>query len=132
MAKIDGPGEVDRLGNSFGKVQKYSFGVSRDSMKKVYVDEILKKGRDCKTPGPDQYTLDAGFAQNPRSGSRYSIRPRNDLFVLHLKKQSKLPGPGNYHSSEVLIGKSLNNSMMQNVPSTAFSKAKDRFRVSRF
>jgi hypothetical protein len=60
--KIDGPGEVDRLGNSFGKVQKYSFGVSRDSMKKVYVDEILKKGRDCKTPGPDQYTLDAGFA----------------------------------------------------------------------
>ena len=89
MAKIDGPGEVDRLGNSFGKVQKYSFGVSRDSMKKVYVDEILKKGRDCKTPGPDQYTLDAGFAQNPRSGSRYSIRPRNDLFVLNLKKQSK-------------------------------------------
>lgn len=101
-------------------------------MKKVYVDEILKKGRDCKTPGPDQYTLDAGFAQNPRSGSRYSIRPRNDLFVLHLKKQSKLPGPGNYHSSEELIGKSLKNSMMRNVPSTAFSKARDRFRVTRF
>jgi len=39
--RIDGPGEYDRQGNTFGQKVRYSFGVSRDEMKKVYVDEIL-------------------------------------------------------------------------------------------
>ena len=39
------------------QTKKYSFGVSRDSMKKLYVDEILKKGRDSASPGPDRYSL---------------------------------------------------------------------------
>ena len=38
--KIDGPGQIDRHGNDFGQTMRYSFGVSRDSMKKDFVDEI--------------------------------------------------------------------------------------------
>jgi hypothetical protein len=64
-------------------VQKYSFGVSRDSMKKLYVDEIIKKGKDSQSPGPDKYTFDGEFG---RTGSRYTMRPKNDLFTLHLSK----------------------------------------------
>ena len=59
--KIDGPGIYDRQGNTFGQKVRYSFGVSRDDMKKVYVDEILKKGRDSLTPGPDKYPMHDGF-----------------------------------------------------------------------
>lgn len=64
---------------------RYSFGVSRDSMKKLYVDEITKAGKDHASPGPDKYTLEPGFG-TANSGSRYSMRPKNDLFLLHLNK----------------------------------------------
>ena len=60
----------------------YSFGVSRATMKKVYIDEIMKKGNEEKEPGPDAYNLDSSFG--PKVGQRYSMRPKNDPFVLHL------------------------------------------------
>lgn len=102
-------------------------------MKKVYVDEILKKGRDASTPGPDKYTLEEGFGSgSKKAGSRYSFRPKNDMFMLHLEKQKKLPGPGNYISSVDLAGRANLNSKLMNQPKNAFPKADDRFRVTGF
>jgi hypothetical protein len=75
-------------------------------MKKLYVDEIMKKG-DEKTPGPANYEKKAGFGKDaPAHGAaRYSFRPLNDPFVQHLGKQKKLPGPGQYSANEHLAGK---------------------------
>ena len=66
-------------------------------MKKLYVDEILKKG-DHKEPGPASYEKPVGFgAGAPAHGAaRYSMRPKDTSFEQHLGKQGKLPGPGAY------------------------------------
>lgn len=128
--KIDGPGSVDRTGNNFAKSHNLSFGVSRETMKKIYIDEILKKGTTEVEPGPDKYTLDSSFG--PKVGERYSMRPKNDPFVLHLEKQKKLPGPGAYLSNYDMAGKVHLNSRLANQPKNAFSKAQDRFRTTGF
>ena len=36
------------------RTSSYSFGVSRSAMKKLHVDEILKK-KDENLPGPERY-----------------------------------------------------------------------------
>jgi hypothetical protein len=136
--KVDGPGQIDRNGNDFGQTNRYSFGVSRDDMKKCYVDEITKQGKDHPSPGPDKYEAVRGFGNGNvfgttnKSGSRYSMRPKNDLFVHHLDRQRKLPGPGNYHDSVNLAGKASAclNSRLQNQPQNCFPKASDRFRIT--
>jgi len=53
-------------------------------MNKIYIDEIFKKGKTHVEPGPDSYTLNSSFG--PKIGERYSMRPKNDPFVLHLEK----------------------------------------------
>jgi hypothetical protein len=35
----------------------FSFGVSRESMNKIHIQEIEKVGREQKLPGPDLYNL---------------------------------------------------------------------------
>lgn len=40
---------------------KYSFGVSRTQMKKLYVDEILNAGKVEPRPAPDTYQMSPGF-----------------------------------------------------------------------
>lgn len=47
-------------------------------MKKVYIDEIMKKADDLE-PGPDRYNLKHSFG--PKVGAHYSFRPNNDPFV---------------------------------------------------
>ena len=42
------------------RTASYSFGVSRSAMKKIHVDEILKKGEE-KLPGPDRYSNNKFF-----------------------------------------------------------------------
>ena len=51
--RIDGPGDRDRMAGLFSKTS-YSFGVSRSDMKKIHVDEILKR-REENLPGPGNY-----------------------------------------------------------------------------
>jgi len=50
-------------------------------MKKTFVDEISKSGKDLPSPGPDKYLMVEGFGKTEKAGSRYSMRPKNDLFV---------------------------------------------------
>lgn len=101
-------------------------------MKKLYVDEILSAGKVNNEPGPQNYTLSPGFGQTKNNGSLYSIRPKNDPFVLHLEKAKKLPGPGNYFNSVDLSGKSQMNSIWKNQPVNSFEKANDRFKGTGF
>ena len=49
--KLDGRPEVDTK----RRTASYSFGVSRSAMKKIHVDEILKR-KDENLPGPDRYS----------------------------------------------------------------------------
>ena len=72
-------------------------------MIKLYVDEIIKK-KDQNEPGPANYTHQQSFG-SIKGGERYSVRPKNDLFVNHLERQKKLPGPGSYLDSVNLAGK---------------------------
>lgn len=58
---------------------RYTFGVSRDSMNKIYVDDIAKKGKIHPHPGPN-YELGTGFGVQAKSGTRYSFRPKNESF----------------------------------------------------
>ena len=129
---LDGPCPIDRNGRNFGKTMQYSFGVSRSQMKKLYVDEILNTGKVTGEPGPDRYTMEAGFGLQKNNGSLYSMRPKNDPFVQHLEKSKKLPGPGNYFATVDLAGKSQMHSRLKNQPSNAFEKAADRFRITTF
>lgn len=46
---LDGCSPMDRNGRNFGTTMKYSFGVSRTAMKRLYVDEILNTGKIIST-----------------------------------------------------------------------------------
>jgi hypothetical protein len=98
-------------------------------MKRVYIDEIIKKGSKNE-PGPGVYNLNPSFG--PKVGSQYSFRANNDPFVHYLKKSKKLPGPGNYFRTNDTVGKAHLNSRLKSSPSNAFSKAEDRFRTTSF
>lgn len=108
QGKIDGPSDtsVDRVKN---RTFSYSFGVSRGAMKKLHVDEILKK-REENLPGPDRYEKKHMFGSS--QGLNYSMRKKLNHFEMQLDKSKKLPGPGHYAEKE-LTGKSLNYSVMR-------------------
>ena len=82
--QMSGPDTLDNKGAGFAQTSKFSFGVSRDNMKKLYVDEILKSGRDNKEPGPANYPQSPGFGDKKNNGSLYSFRAKNDPMVPHL------------------------------------------------
>lgn len=91
-------------------------------MKKIHVDEILASVE--KSPAPSAYTLPSSFG----TGRRYSMRPKLDLFKVHLQKQSKLPGPGEHIKGHLhLSGKVQVSSQLNNQPRNAFPTSADRF-----
>jgi len=53
LGGIDSPETILPLSTKL-RTSSYSFGVSRSAMKKLHVDEILKK-KDENLPGPDRY-----------------------------------------------------------------------------
>jgi hypothetical protein len=81
-------------------------------MNKIYVTEIEKK--EPAKPGPGYYQIEGTFNRPQTSGSRYSMRPRNDMFLKKLEKQRELPGPGNYFDSNDLAGKVQIETRMKN------------------
>lgn len=124
MGKIDGPSDtnVERVKN---KTYSYSFGVSRETMKKIHVDEILKK-REENIPGPDRYEKKDLFGGT--QGTNYSVRKKLGHFEMHLDKEKKLPGPGYYQAND-LTGTSLSSSVLRSAQQSAFPKSTDRFRM---
>ena len=75
------------------KTQTYSFGVGRDKMKKLYVEEILlNKNNTGHAVGAGQYEAKDTFGG--KNDKQYSMRKRLYMDELSLNKAKKLPGPG--------------------------------------
>jgi len=66
-------------------------------MKKMYVDDIQKKG-DTALPGPGKYEFDKTFGAK---GLNYSMASKLPTEKHMLDKSKKLPGPGNYEAINV-------------------------------
>ena len=121
---IDTPQTVDPLSTK-RRTFSYSFGVSRGAMKKLHVDEILKK-KDENLPGPDRYMKKDCFGKDANSTS-YSMRKKLGAFERHLGREHKLPGPGSYNAND-LVGAGLSTSTMKTAVQSSFPKSTDRFR----
>lgn len=78
---------------SFKQNQTFAFGESRDRMKKIYIDQILKEGKVISTPGPGRYEQEKSFG---KKGKEYSIGAKLRIDEMSLEKSKKLPGPGQY------------------------------------
>ena len=124
VGKIDTP-DVAAIDATKNKTFSYSFGVSRSAMKKVHVDEILKK-REENLPGPDRYGKKDTFGANAQSVS-YSMRKKLGAFDRHLKREKMSPGPGYYQSPD-LVGTGLTSSIQRTAVKNSFPKSTDRFR----
>lgn len=120
---INGPTDCP-IEKTKNRTFSYSFGVSRMNMKKIHVDEILKK-KEENLPGPDRYEKKGLFG--PGLGSSYSMRKKITDVENRLEKSAKLPGPGHYEQGG-LVGGGLSSSMMRSAQASAFPKAQDRFR----
>jgi len=133
IGRIDGPPR-DAIDNVKMRTFSYSFGVSRQNMKKIHVDEIFKKKSE-NLPGPDKYPMKPlfGAKQGELEGSsqQYSMRRKLDHFAVHLGKEKKRPGPGHYAQSN-LVGGGISNSVMKNSTSSAFPKDGNRFAGNKF
>ena len=66
------------------RTSSYSFGVSRSAMKKLHVDEILKK-KDENLPGPERYHKKDTFGAQAGSTS-YSMRKNLGDFDMELDR----------------------------------------------
>lgn len=92
-------------------------------MKKIYIDEILKKG-DKHMPGAGSYAPNFSVVKN--SPCRFSMRIKHA--DLTLKRQKAIPGPGTYKDSS-LTGVKPINSKMASTFSFGFGRD-ERFRGS--
>lgn len=81
-------------------------------MKKLHVDEILKK-KDENLPGPERYNRkdENTFGQTAGSTS-YTMRKKLGHFDMHLNRERARPGPGNYNQ-DGLVGGGLSSSNMK-------------------
>ena len=124
LGGIDSPDSCNPLSTK-QRTFSYSFGVSRKDMKKLHVDEILKKKQE-NLPGPDRYAKAPTFGMNANTTS-YSMRKHLGAFDRQLGREKKLPGPGSYHAHD-LTGSGLNTSTMRSATQSSFPKSTDRFR----
>ncbi len=94
-------------------------------MKKIHVDEILKK-KDENLPGPDRYGKKDTFGKT--SGSvAFSMRTKLNDFDRTLGREAKKPGPASYNQNN-LVGDGLSTSNMRSATKPSFPKSTDRFR----
>ena len=105
------------------KNQNYSFGVGRNYMRKIYVDDIKSKG-DVNNPGPGKYEH---TKKTGAEGQNYSFAARLPHGEQALARSKKLPGPGSYINDD-LTGKNLKVSVMRNTSYFSVGKEK-RFDV---
>ncbi len=117
----------------------FSFGVSRDNMKKIHIQAIEKVAME-KLPAPNAYSIPSTFG---KVGPHYSLRADTsrtesrkvflNIFIVtrFIQKKGMEPGPGNYEKIEVVgtLNPSKLTSIIPTPQANAFSKAKDRFSI---
>ena len=124
VGRIDSPDSVDPLSTK-NRTFSYSFGVSRSAMKKLHVDEILKK-KDENLPGPDRYAKKDTFGIQSES-VKFSMGAKLNHFDKELNREKAKPGPGSYNSID-MVGAGLSTSNFRSSVKNAFPKSTDRFR----
>ena len=113
---------------------RFTFGVSRDQMKKEFVGEAEKES--LRSPGPFTYRDPPMFYE---SSQKASMRPRlvrhgtkdENYSEYHLEQERKRPGPGYYEAMNV-VGSRMPNSTFRSYRQNTFSKAEDRFKMPAF
>lgn len=115
------------------KTQSYSFGVGRESMNKLYVDQIIKNTNGyVNVPGSGSYEHKHGFGGSSHNETTcYSMRKKLYMDELALEKSKKLPGPGQYSHPDV-VGAKLHSSTVITESKFSVPKANDRFRTGKF
>lgn len=118
----------------------FSFGVSRDNMKKIHIQAIEKVAME-KLPAPNAYSMPSTFG---KVGPHYSLRADTSrteskenaqlicfIVTRFIQKKGLEPGPGEYKKIEVVgtLNPSKLTSIIQTPQANAFSKAKDRFSI---
>ena len=101
IGKIESPDNA-AIDGTKNKTFSYSFGVSRSAMKKLHVEEILKK-REENLPGPDRYAPKKDLFGAQAQTVAYSMRKNLGAFDRHLKREKGSPGPG-YYNADDLVG----------------------------
>lgn len=95
----------------FGPNKVFTFGVSRESMKPLHVDDINKQGKKGRlSPGPGAYKDQKTFSKD---GLYYSFSAHLNAETIALKNSAKLPGPGSYAHADVL-GRGVASSLKPN------------------
>ena len=117
------------MGHTFGSDSrqqnaKFSFGIGRETVKKVFIDEIKSKGDNLK-PGPGRYKANQDFNANSRS---HVMGARLKITENALDRSKKLPGPGSYENTVSAVT-GQKSSIVVNEPKFSFGLAKDRFEV---
>jgi len=77
------------------KSRAFSFGLSRDHFKKVYIKENMQA--DASVPGPGRYDHTASVKQ--MHGLMYSLRPKTTKDSSFQNVTKGFPGPGTYEMS---------------------------------
>lgn len=77
------------------KTRAFSFGLSRDHFKKVFIKENLLP--DSSVPGPGQYDHSVTLAQ--MKGIQYTLRPKTSKDSSFQNHTRGFPGPGTYEMS---------------------------------
>ncbi len=74
------------------KSRAFTFGMSREHFRKVYIKE--NPPVDASVPGPGQYVVKRDFTE--KSPSKYSLRPKTAKDCSFQNYTKFVPGPGAY------------------------------------
>lgn len=97
------------------KTSSFTFGVSRDNMRKMHVDQILLTTDGyTNVPGSGTYESRSKFGgQSHNETTCFSLRKKLYEEDLKLDKDKKLPGPG-YYAHQDIVSASIANSKVAN------------------
>ena len=109
------PSDFDKIKNKFG----YSFGLSREFYKKVFLENNAPI--DQQIPGPGKYdtTIKLG-----KDAPKFSLYSKIDYDKYINKKNKLTPGPGDYRPISIKSDGKYPISQMKNTCAARFSKEK--------
>ncbi len=116
----------DCLSPMLSQTQSFSFGVSRDKMKKLHIDDINTQQAKDPSPGPGQHESAKKFGVK---GNHWTMNKRQRHLDYVARTMSTLPGPGHYKHTDI-VGNSMTNSKIRTGVSTSFGKAHDRWKAA--
>jgi hypothetical protein len=117
--------KISDFENRTNKSRAYSFGLSREFFKKVYLKE--NPPLDLKLPGPGHYSPKRDCTE--KSPSRFSLRPKTAKDCSFQNHTRFVPGPGAYQAAEVSENRNgfITNARYKSGGAVAISRGGNRF-----